>query len=276
MYAFGPIPKQKRSGRVIGTHQKIDRVARRHIKVHLRPEVPFPAIKDILHFEGSRGPDGIKMKSPGKDESWHFIDPKNILPSDGLIVDIKNHSENLTQALIDRNNERAAFEAAWLAHAVTDGLTPAHHEPLHEQVKHMRASDERQHKFRSRIVMSGNGSRRKFVKNNWKYWGAKGIMTSHALFEAGVATTAKPLAFKTAAIQVEEINEVKRRGFIAMYTDMVRKIDELHMYDRFMSDGWTRTLAQQTTRELIPTIIHAAELSWYAAYDEALKREKLL
>lgn len=276
MYAFGPLPRQKRSGRVIGTHQKIDRVARRHLKKHILEELPFPHIEDILHFEGSRGPDGIKMKSPGKDEPWHFVDPKDIQPETGLLIDIRNHKENLARALVNANIERAAFEAAWLAHAVTDGLTPAHHEPLHEQVKHMRPSGEREHKFRSRIIMTGNGSGRKFVKNNWEYWGAKGIMTSHTLFEAGVATTAKPLAFKTAALQTERIEELERRGFDAVYGDMIRAIDALRMYESFKNNGWTRTLARQTTQKLIPTIIEAVELAWYDAYNEALKRKKLV
>jgi len=52
---------------------------------------------------------------------------------------------------------------------------------------------------------------------------------------------------------------------------MIRAIDSLGMYERFKRDGWTRTLAQQTTRELIPTIIHAVELAWIEAYDRALK-----
>ena len=64
MYAFGPLPRQKRTGRVIGTHQKIDRVARRHLTRHIPSHAIFPTIQQILHFEGSRGPDGIKLKSP--------------------------------------------------------------------------------------------------------------------------------------------------------------------------------------------------------------------
>lgn len=275
MYAFGPIPRQKRSGRVIGTHQKIDRIARRYLGQHIRPELPFPSIKDILHFEGSRGPDGIKMKSPGKDEPWHFIDPENMQPDDALLVAIRDHTANLTQALLHRNRERAAFEAAWLAHAVTDGLTPAHHEPLDAQVKHLRASDQRGDTFRSRIIMSGGGSRKQFVANNWEYWGAKGIMTTHALFEAGVATTAKPLNFHDARIRLEDVHRLSDQEFEAMYLDMVRHIYSLGMYDEFKRSGWTRDLALQTTRELLPTIIRAVTLAWYHAYDKALARQAL-
>lgn len=268
MYAFGPIPRQKRTGRIIGTHQKIDRVARRHLTAWLESR-PFPTIEEILHFEGSRGPDGVKIKSPGRDEPRHFIDPKTVSPDAPLIHMITAHSHNLTEALKRGDMTRAAFEAAWLAHAVTDGLTPAHHDPFDEQVKRLRDGDTST--LRDKLVMSSQGSRRQFIRNNWHYWGAKGIMTTHALFEAGVATTAKPLAFKAAAANHEDIEELHRRGFVAIYIDMICAIDSLGMYERFKRDGWTRTLARQTTKELIPTIIHAVELAWLDAYERVVK-----
>ncbi|MES2875889.1 MAG: hypothetical protein V4678_00300 [Patescibacteria group bacterium] len=268
MYAFGPLPRQKRTGRVIGTHQKIDRVARRHFSKHIRT-LSFPTVDEILHFEGSRGPDGIKLKSPGRDEPWHFIDPKSIAVDDQLLGLIADHSHNLSRALGANDMTRASFEAAWLAHAVTDGLTPAHHEPLKEQLQELKHQDERRLNVRSKVIMAGNGSRRQFVRNNWRYWGAKGIMTTHTLFEAGVATAAKPLQFNSAAMSDRDIEELERRGFTAMYVDMVQYIDELGMYQRFKRDGWTQTLARQTTRDLMPTIIHAVELAWYEAYVRA-------
>ena len=269
MYAFGPLPKQKRSGHVIGTHQKIDRVAHRHLAPYLAREEDFPSIKDILHFEGSRGPDGIKMKSPGRDEPWHFIDPKTMKPDDQLLLTIDDHIANLAEALRTDNYHRAAFEAAWLAHAVTDGLTPAHHEPLDEQVKDLRASDHRKDKFRSRIIMSGDGSRKQFVKNNWQYWGAKGIMTNHALFEAGVATTAKPLRFSDVAVDQHDLDELRRRGFVPLYMESVRRVDDLDMYEQFKRDGWTHELARQASKELLPIIIRAVTLAWYQGYTQS-------
>lgn len=268
MYAFGPLPNQKRTGRVIGTHQKIDRVARRHLKHHLH-DLPFPSIKEILHFEGSRGPDGVKLKSPGRDEPWHFIDPHSIESDDVLLRSIADHGRNLTTALRSRDTTRAAFEAAWLAHAVTDGLTPAHHDPLDEQLKDLRHSDERQHKVSSKIIMAGGGSKRQFVRNNWEYWGAKGVMTTHTLFEAGVATAAKPLTFKDAAIDAADVQDLRTRGFQALYIDMIKSVDSLGMYEQFKLNGWTRTLARQTTKQLMPTIIHAVELAWLEAYLKA-------
>jgi hypothetical protein len=89
-----------------------------------------------LHFEGKNGPDGIKRKSPAKDEPWHYYDPLN--PNDTTLLQmIEGHSDNLVKALRRQNNEKAAFEAAWLAHAVVDGLTPAHHYPLEEKIEEL-------------------------------------------------------------------------------------------------------------------------------------------
>lgn len=272
MYAFGPLPRQKRTGHIIGTHQKIDRVARRHMKKHIGL-LPFPGIESILHFEGSRGPDGIKMKSPGRDEPWHFIDPHTASLDSPLLKDIAQHQYNLATALAHKDDVRASFEAAWLAHAVTDGLTPAHHEPLEEQLKSLKNEAVHGDKLRGKLVMASNGSKRQFVKNNWSYWGAKGIMTTHTLFEGGVASAAKPLSFKVAAANAHDIEELKTRGFGRIYLDMVHAIDELGMYERFKRDGWTGTLARQTTKKLIPTIVHAVELAWLEAYYQAMEMQ---
>lgn len=272
MYAFGPLPKYKKSGRIIGTHQKIDRVARRHIAAHIEPELSFPEIDDILHFEGSRGPDGVKLKSPGKDEPSHFIDPKNLHDDDELLMAIREHSRNLTNALIAQDMVRAAFEAAWMAHAVADGLTPAHHDPFDEQMKELKHTDGRKHKVSSKIVMSGSGSRKKFIKNNWKYWGAGGIMTTHTLFEAGIATAAKPLMFKDAQLTTREIEQMAERGFISLYKDFIHEIDSLDMYGRYKQSGWTRSLARETTKELMPTIVKAVTLAWLASYHDARRK----
>ena len=57
-----------KSGRMMGVHQRIDRVARRHIEEFLPHNINFPSSRQILHFEGLNGPDGIKRKSPACDE----------------------------------------------------------------------------------------------------------------------------------------------------------------------------------------------------------------
>ncbi|HEY1085446.1 MAG TPA: hypothetical protein VGE34_01840 [Candidatus Saccharimonadales bacterium] len=272
MYAFGPLPKYKKSGRIIGTHQKIDRIARRHLASHLDDSLVFPRISEILHFEGSRGPDGVKLKSPGKDEPWHFIDPSDVNDTNELFTAIADHRENLTEALVAKNHERAAFEAAWLAHAVVDGLTPAHHEPLDEQTEHLKHADEKKYKVRSKVIMSGGGSAGQFLANNWDYWGAKGLMTNHTLFEAGIAVAAKPLKFTRATLSQHDFDSLDAKGFLTVYGSMIKEIASLDMYEQFKQTGWTTRLAQQTTGVLLPTIVRAVTLAWYDAYTTALVR----
>jgi len=269
MYSFGPLPRQKRSGRVIGTHQKIDRVARRHLTDYLDEQLPFPDIRTILHFEGLRGPDGIKLKSPGRDEPWHFIDPNNPYDDDRLLVALREHRENLISALRQADMVRAAFEAAWLAHVVADGLTPAHHEPYEEHVQNIKNDTK---KVRDKIIMSGKGSHREFIRNNWQHWGAKGVLTTHTLFEAGVATTAKPLRFTHLALSTREIEKLNNEGFETLYLEMLDQIASLNMYAAFKRRGWTQTLARQTTQTLLPTVIRAVILAWYDAYAHAVER----
>lgn len=267
MYSFGPLPRQKRSGNVIGTHQKIDRIARRHLNELLGKPAEFPAAKEILHFEGSRGPDGVKLKSPGKDEPWHFIDPTK--PHEGpLIGTIQDHHDNLVTALRAKDMIRAAFEAAWLAHAVTDGLTPAHQDNYAEQLAEMGNDHTERKSVRQKIIVGGT-SKRAVIKNNWDYWGTKGILTTHTLFEGGVATATKPFKFKTGLPSQHDLEELRVDGFEALYLRLVTEVASLHMYDEFKRTGWTSRLARETNNDLLPRIIVAVTLAWYSALMEA-------
>ncbi|MGZ6005753.1 MAG: hypothetical protein ACXWLH_06465, partial [Candidatus Saccharimonadales bacterium] len=173
----------KLSGRVMGAHQKIDRIARRHLTIMTGTAIPFPSIKNILHFEGKNGPDGIKRKSPARDEPWHFYSPFNDKDS-GLPELIQQHYKLLVKHLKDKNNERASFEAAWLAHALVDGLTPAHHHPYEEELSDIRGTNVKRKTVKEKIVMPGD-NRREQVKNNWKMWGPKGLISTHGMFEIG-------------------------------------------------------------------------------------------
>src|SRR5437016_3491382 len=107
----------------IGIHQRFDMAAYRAIKPFIALG-EFPSLGQILHFEGYNGPDGLKVKSPGLHEPSHLYDPYN--DSGEVPMHIENHYQKLVQALVDDDIIRAAFEAGWLAHYVTDGLTPAH------------------------------------------------------------------------------------------------------------------------------------------------------
>lgn len=253
-----------KSGRMLGAHQKIDRVARRHLR-QILPKAHFPLTREILHFEGRGGPDGIKRKSPSVDEPWHYIDPMD--PSDtGLLDMIDDHVANLTNALSGNDMIRAAFEAAWLAHAITDGLTPAHHYPLEEKLENLRGGEglETRTNFRKKVVMPGN-TRREKIKNNWEFWGAKGVMTTHFLFEMGISTTIASRALRSAKPSGNDLIRVKREGVRQLFLEALYSVNHLKMYETFHKKGWTNAMARQTIDELVPTIVRMVTLAWYYA-----------
>lgn len=248
----------------MGVHQKIDRVAHRHITNRLSDGQYFPSLHDILHFEGTNGPDGTKRKSPARDVPWHFIDPAD--PTDRAIVDmINDHIYNMAAALRSGNEQRAAFEAAWMAHAVVDGLTPAHHYPLDEKIEELwgRPKEERL-TVRDKNIIRGK-NRRDTVSKNWEYWGARGVFTNHFMFEWGVATTIAPLRLEETAPSAEEYARASKDGFEVIYFEILQKVASLRMYEEFSKNGWTRRLANETRSVLIPEIIKAVILAWSQA-----------
>lgn len=252
------------SGRVAGVHQKIDRIARRKIKPYISDKAWFPNISEILYFEGRNGPDGIKRKSPSIDEPWHFIDPSN-LEDKQLFTYIENHLHSLSVALKQKDTVKASFEAAWLAHAVVDGLTPAHHYPMGEKIKELWGKE---HNTRSSIKDKGiikgkNG--RDTISKNWQYWGVGGVLTKHFNFEMGVASAISTDKFKNFQLTYSDLEDLQKRGFQNIYSDSVNKIYSLKMYDSLIQSGWTRILTLQTKKFLIPEMIKMVCLAWYQA-----------
>lgn len=262
------------SGELLGAHQRIDRIARRHLHVVLPRRAFFPTSRMIQKFEGRDGPDGIKRKSPARDEPWHYIDPTNDndIALTGLIED---HMVNLERALVKRDETRAAFEAAWLAHAIVDGLTPAHHFPLEAKLEELRGGEgiETRTSFKQKVVLPGT-SRRHQVRNNWEFWGAKGVMTTHFMFEMGFATTLASLKLDKAVPTKNELIRGKQEGITPLFLEAASHIYSLKMYDTFQKKGWNRSLVRLTRQELAPTIVRTVTLAWYIASLRAEKRHK--
>lgn len=247
----------------MGTHQKIDRVARRRLQPYIPSGVHFPTAREIVSFEGLNGPDGIKKKSPAKDEPWHYIDPTD--PGDRQILDlIQGHENNLITALKDNNRERAAFEAAWLAHAITDGLTPAHHYPYEEKLAEIRGEDlTTRTSLAKKVIMPGKNMREKLV-NNWEYWKPNGLITAHGFFEFGVATIAAPRRFPDVRLTRYERQRIRKAGgIVPLYRGYVDKIYKMGLYDEFLRTSWTTKLARRVKNRLMPEIIHTVLISWY-------------
>lgn len=260
---------------MLGAHQKIDRVARIHLKKILPNNVHFPIIRDILHFEGNNGPDGIKRKSPAKDEPWHYYDPANGADK-GLITIIEDHVYNLTIALSEDNYERASFESAWLAHAIVDGLTPAHHYPLEDKIEELWGHPKEQRLTIKQKNFIKGLNKRDTLRKNWEYWGAKGVFTTHFMFEFGFATTIAPLKMMAGLPNQNELIRIEKEGVAQYFHDVAMHIYSLKMYETFHKKGWTRELAHQTKFDLAPSIVKAVTLAWYYAAVKAVERKRKL
>ena len=261
----------KKSGRIIGTHQKLDKIAYKIVTKHLPENIKFPTINQILLFEGMGGPDGLKRKSPGKDEPMHFIIPGN---DDGkLIKMIEDHQYNMRKALEKGDQVRAAFEAAWMAHAITDGLTPAHHFPLEETQKELMTEKEFIKFFGIPIkgIMHGRTTA-ETLRNNWLYWGANGHMSKHVAFEYGVAITFAALPMSKVLPKFGE-GEIREPEIHEAFYGALENVASLKMYDRFRKSGWNSELAFETRDVLIPEIIKAITLAWLSSLPKG-KHEK--
>lgn len=275
MYATLDIIKDsKHSGKLIGVHQKLDKAARLLLtQKYGRDARNFPSIEKILYFEGTRGPDGLKTKSPGVDEPEHFIQPGH---DDGILIGyILDHQYNLTQALINNNHERAAFEAAWMAHAITDGLTPAHHYPFREVVDELMTDKDYKKIFGHEIkgIMRGD-SIAQAVRNNWLYWGAGGVMTKHIAYEYGVAYIIAPIGIKRLLPKNLKQSDLEDIDLKKEFYAALERVHSYRMYDVFLQDGWNTRLVRETREILIPEIIRTIMLGWTSSLQQAANAKK--
>lgn len=267
MYSTTTLAKNSRfTGKLVGTHQQIDQAARKVLAKHLPRGKYFPTSKEILHFEGARGPDGLKRKSPDIDDPSHMFDEDEGRQLFGQIMD---HHYNLTQALKNHNHVRAAFEAAWLGHKLTDGLTPAHHFPLSEAKEELMSNKEFVKIFGEPIkgIMHGR-SAAETARNNWLYWGAGGYMSKHVAYEYGVAIIAAVMPRKNMMPEVGKA-EFQYVDPKKVFYESLARVQSPKMYDRFRKEGWTTDLALETRNLLLPEIVRALALVWYSAVEEA-------
>lgn len=302
------VKNSKFSGKIMGTHQKLDQAARRSLARVLPRGKYFPSEKEILHFEGSRGPDGLKRKSPGIDEPSHMMatsdlvrecDGENDASSSGqdssqheldaapdlaaekidhsnldersVVTMILDHRWNLVKALKDNNQVRAAFEAAWMAHMLTDGLTPAHHFPLSQVKDELMTDKEIMRVFGQPIkgVIRGRNML-ETMRNNWLFWGAGGHMSKHIAYEYGVLMIATPLSPRYLEVELQP-TDLQELDTEKMFRQALGRVQKLEQYSQFLENGWTTELAMEVKEILLPEIIRAIALGWYSAVVEAYK-----
>ena len=263
MYAGSTLKYLKYFDAWFGVHQKIDRLAYRNLK-QLLPNVVFPTPTQIIKFEGIDGPDGIKRKSPGYNEPSHFFDPLN---SDGAELPkfLTLHHQALKNALSKKDTVRASFEAAWLAHAIVDGLTPAHHFPYEEELNKLRGSDApSRSSVRQKLVIPGSSVREK-LHNNWKMWGESGLLSTHIAYEMRVAVLTVPYSFKSVQVTAADLKEFRTLGFDNYFKRVSEQIAAMSTYDAYRTGGWNAELRRAVTKEIMPKMIRTVTLAWHDA-----------
>jgi hypothetical protein len=254
---------------VFHAHQKLDKIAYRHLKRILPANDFFPGIKQIVYFDGVNGPDSAKLKnSEVKDQPWHFVDPNDINDTK-LEKQIEQHYQNLVTDLKKKDEVRSAFEAAWLAHALVDGLTPAHHYPYEEELLSLRGEGRHTRKgIVGRAFIKGETVTQSLVKS-LKLVGPKGLLTTHAMFEAGAYAIIAPLKLASAMPSPDEIAKVASQGIIQEFKDLAREVSEFDLYGRYYVDGWTHSLSRDIRQQLAPRMVRMVTLAWYSASLEA-------
>ena len=229
-----------------------------------------------MHFEGNNGPDSPKLKKHAKvEQPWHFIDPLDITDTllHGLIDD---HYKQLVLALKKRDEVRAGFEAAWLAHALVDGLTPAHHYPYEKMLAELRGEDRNTRQgLVGRAYIKGDNMRDSFLRS-FKLVGPGGLLTTHALFEGGAYFIIAPLRLGRALPSPKDIELVSKHGIVGLFQQLATEVADLKLYERFAIGGWTQRLSRDVRQQLAPRMVRAILLAWYTAAREAeLATEKI-
>lgn len=254
---------------VFHAHQKIDRVASRLLRQLIDDSEAFPSTESILYFEGKRGPDATRLKKDENSEQpWHFMDPFNDADED-LPHTIADHYRSLVKALKQDNESRAAFEAAWLAHALVDGLTPAHHYPYESELDELHGEKRVERRKISQKFIAKGDTHRDTLRRSMKIIGPKGLLTTHTMFEAGAYMIMRPMRLKQALPTVDDIAELHDDGLVTYFRKMAREVGALGMFDLYYSSGWTPKLARLVRRELAPRMVKIVVLAWYGALIES-------
>jgi hypothetical protein len=177
-------------------------------------------------------------------------------------------------ALKEDNDARAAFEAAWLAHALVDGLTPAHHYPYEHELDLLHGEKRSERTKISQKFIVRTDSKRESLRRSLKVIGPKGLLTTHTLFEAGAFMIMQPMRLKKALPSSEDIEELHKRGLVDYFRMQAREIGALNMYKTFYKFGWTPKLARLVRRELAPRMVRVVVLAWYSALVDSGRLDK--
>ena len=254
---------------VLHAHQKLNRVAHKHLQNLLPDSGFFPKLTTVQHFEGKNGPDAPRLKKHEHiEQPWHFVDPLDVSDTQ-LHKLIEEHYEQLVLALKARDEVRSGFEAAWLAHALVDGLTPAHHYPYEQELEALRGEVRGTRKgLVGRVYIKGDNVRDSLLRS-FKLVGPKGLLTTHAMFEGGAYAIIAPLRLNRALPSPRDIEIVASKGIVGLFMQLAEEIANLKLYERYAIGGWTQRLSRDIRQELAPRMVRAILLAWYSAAHEA-------
>ncbi len=270
----------RKSADWLGAHQKFNRASFAALRdlvttqpdrlTHQKIFARFPDIKSINKYEGYNGPDGIKVKSPAQDEPWHYYDPLDD-QDEQIFPLIEQHFSNLVKALAQDDSEKAAFEASWLSHTLTDGLTPAHHYPYEQElVKEMGRDKEDRTTKTKKLFAKGDGFI-DTIRRNYRIHGGKGILSAHIHFEAGITSTLIFHTIRGGKPSDIEIEFARTHGIIEVFKRTAEEVSRLNLYNRFHEKGWTRSMAREIRNDLAPSIVRTVVIAWFLALEESLQ-----
>lgn len=223
--------------RKVGVHQRLDQAAY-SVLAQEHELKDLPSLNSILFFEGYNGPDGLKIK--GKHDTNHLWEPIEEIGQ--LKKFVKVNFDNLVQALRDNDSDKAAFEMAWLAHFLTDGLTPAHHIDDLYMPKARKVS----------------------VLNMWEF--LKSIPRQHVIFESltGGVLWLRKIDRKGNGLIA---GDIKKEGIESIFVRESKKIAKLNIYNKFLEKGWSLDVANMILKKTVPAIVILIASAWVAARD---------
>jgi hypothetical protein len=243
----------KRVIKRLGIHQRFDAAAYRMIVPYLKRK-SFPTLKQVLGFEGINGPDGVKIKSLGVQDPSHMYDP---ISDTGVLPElIEGHYQRLVETLREKDLVRSSYEAAWMAHYIVDGLTPAHHYPYDAK----------------KAELFGEDSEIGTLAKHWRWLGGKGVLSTHLNFEIGVASSLLLLPIKVKLDQ-QVLAEARKLGPVPFFKREAKAVAKLDLYDRFYRAGWTAELARVVRGQIAPHAIQVVGIVWLLAYLEASQQD---
>ncbi len=159
-----------------------------------------------------------------------------------------------------------------MAHAIADGLTPAHHYPYSEVVDELMLDMDYKKIFGVEIkgIMRGHNLL-EATRNNWIYWGAGGVMTKHIAFEYGIAYAVAASKQKELLPKIEGKLDVSKIDIKKEFYKSLERVNQLDMYGRFLKDGWTTQLAFDVKQVLVPEVVRAITMAWLSSLPEKQK-----